>query len=535
MTENFREQLANLPHYLGQHLSITVIALAVGIGISLPLAVVVAKIESLRWPVLTAAGVIQTIPSLALLALMVPLLLLVPGLAAFGFWPAVIALTLYSILPILRNTVTGIIEVDPAMTEAARGIGMTPWQTLVRVELPLAAPVILAGIRTATVWVVGIATLATPVGQTSLGNYIFSGLQTRNWTAVLFGCVAAAVLAIVLDSLIGLLESGARQRRRARLAFAGSALAVILAGGILAPSLAHWLGPAGVIGPARVMEGPDRLPLDRPLVVGAKTFTEQFILARVIEARLQAAGFRVELREGLGSTMAFDAVRSGHVDVYVEYTGTAWANYMARSDVGEDWRVLDILRGWMAEVHGIRVLGDLGFENAYALAMRRAQAEALGIATIADLAGHAPAMRIGGDYEFFNRPEWFRVRDDYGLRFAQAVSYDPAFMYQAVAEGEVDVIGAFSSDGRITAFDLVVLEDTRHAFPPYDAVLFLSPEAANHPPIVEALRPLLQRIDVEMMRHANQLVDVEGRTTREAAQWLGGAALGLRPPGARDD
>ena len=168
MSDALREQLALLPEYLGRHLLLTLTALLIGIGLSFPLAILVTRVRSLRGPVLALASAIQTIPSLALLALMVPLL------RAIGFLPAAIALILYSMLPIIRNTVTGIDEVDPNLIEAGRGLGMTPRQLLLKVQLPLAMPVIIAGIRTATVWVVGIATLSTPVGATSLGNFIFS-------------------------------------------------------------------------------------------------------------------------------------------------------------------------------------------------------------------------------------------------------------------------------------------------------------------------------------------------------------------------
>src|SRR5437588_2369230 len=111
-------------------------------------------------------------------------------------------------LPVLRNTVTGLLGIDPAVKQAAVGVGMTPRQSLVMVELPLALPVIMAGIRTAAVWVIGTATLSTPIGQTSLGNYIFAGLQTQNWVFVLFGCVASALLALAVDQLLGLIDSG---------------------------------------------------------------------------------------------------------------------------------------------------------------------------------------------------------------------------------------------------------------------------------------------------------------------------------------
>jgi osmoprotectant transport system permease protein len=213
---------ALLPDYLSQHVLLSLSALVLGLAISLPLAVAASRNQAVRWPALFGASLIQTIPSLALLALFYPLLLALSGLSrswfgvsfpALGFAPSLMALTLYSMLPILRNGVAGITGVDPAVIEAADGMGMTSSQRLFQVELPLAAPVIMAGIRTAAVWTIGAATLATPVGQTSLGNYIFSGLQTENWVAVLFGCAAAAALALSVDQLLGLVESGLADRR----------------------------------------------------------------------------------------------------------------------------------------------------------------------------------------------------------------------------------------------------------------------------------------------------------------------------------
>jgi osmoprotectant transport system permease protein len=512
MSDNFLEQLDRLPDYLGNHVFITLVALLVGIAFSLPLAVLVARWKAARWPALTTAGVIQTIPSLALLALMVPLL------GAFGFWPAVTALTLYSILPILRNTVTGLSGVDPALIEAARGMGMTRNQQLFRVELPLAAPIIIAGVRTATVWVVGIATLATPVGQTSLGNYIFSGLQTRNWTAVLFGCVAAALLAIVLDLMIGALEAAARNRSRWQaigvsvllVGFLGAALAAPLYGGIMER------GGRTVASEDRADHPPD----DYIVRIGAKTFTEQYILAAALEAAIQDAGLRTRRTESLGSTVIFDALVNGDIDVYIDYTGTIWANYMGREDILPAWATMDRVSGWLVRETGARNLGALGFENTYALAMRRDRAEELGIRTIDDLLEHTPQMRIGGDYEFFQRSDWLRARDTYDLRFSNIVSYDSTFMYQAVRDGEVEVIAAFSTDGRIAAYDLVVLEDPRQAFPPYDAIILLSSRVASWPRLVEALVPLVGSFDDATMRLANKSVDLDGQTPLMAGRAL---------------
>ncbi len=499
ISNRLAEQLALLPELLAHHLLLTLLALAAGIALSLPLAVLAVRLPGLRGPLLALAGVIQTVPSLALLALMVPLL------RRIGFLPAVIALILYSMLPILRNAVTGLLGVEPALVEAARGMGMTAGQLLIKVQLPLAAPVIVAGIRTATVWVVGIATLSTPVGARSLGNFIFSGLQTQNQTAVLVGCFAAAGLALVLDGLIRMMETASRQRSAPLAGAAAAGLLLVLLAG-LAPLLARSrsIPPAGRI------------------VVGSKTFTEQYILAETLATRIERAGFQVARRPGMGSTILFDSLAANRVDCYVDYSGTLWANVFQREEVADAETVLDEVTQRLDQEYGILCLGRLGFENAYALAMPRAQAEQRGIRTIADLAAHAPELRIGGDYEFFGRPEWARVRDTYGLDFAQTVSLDSALMYAAAREGQVDVIGAFSSDGRIAAFDLRVLDDPQQAFPPYDAILLVSPAARQRPELLQALKPLLDHIDDDTMRRANQAVDLDGQEPERVGRRLAG-------------
>lgn len=504
--ENFNEQLALLPDYLSAHLLISLLAVTTGIVVSVPIAILIAKwCKSLQWFALTTAGVIQTIPSIAMLALMVIVL------GIFGFWPAYIALTLYSILPILRNTTTGLLSVDPAMTEAARGLGMTPAQSLWKVELPLAMPVIIAGIRTATVWVVGIATLSTPVGQQSLGNYIFSGLQTQNLIAVGFGVVAAAALAIVFDSLIALLQIGYEQRKIWKTVAAVIALVVLTVIGLGLPMMTRSFSASSTV------------DISKPTItVGAKTFTEQYILADLIQQRLRN-NFNVDKREGLGSTIGFEALVNNNINVYVDYTGTIWANYMKKQGIPKaDARriLMDQTAQWLMETHGIRSLGSLGFENAYALAMSRKRAEKFGVRSIDDLVKLAPELSIASDYEFFSRPEWYKLRDTYGLNFKEQVSMDASLMYQAVAQEQVDVITAFSSDGRIAAYDLIVLADPRSAFPPYDAVVLLSPDVANNPKVLKALQPLIGSIPVTMMQQANQKVDVDGQSVGQSARWL---------------
>ena len=308
----WHEAWTHLPDYLGSHVRVSVTALALGLAVSLPLAIVARNRPVMRGLLLGVASIVQTVPGLALLALFYPLLLAAASLtlkwfgfsfSAFGFLPAVLALALYSMLPALRNTITGLRGIEPSILEAAQGVGMTPLQSLTMVELPLALPVMMAGIRTAAVWVIGTATLSTPIGQTSLGNYIFAGLQTQNWVLVLFGCGAAALLALAVDQLLALIEAGLRTRQRLRTAIGGAGIAALVVA-TLVPSI------------ARSSSG---------YVVGAKTFAEQYVLSALIGQRLQAAGLSATTREGLGSNVIYQALVNGDIDVYVDYSGTLWS------------------------------------------------------------------------------------------------------------------------------------------------------------------------------------------------------------------
>src|SRR5215472_16004730 len=285
MDERVNDALAVLRDYASQHVLLSAAALALGVAISLPLAVLASRRPRLRFAVLAVASLVQTIPGLALLALFYPLLLGLSaltaklfgfGVPALGFLPSLLALAVYSMLPILRNSVTGLLGVDAAYLEAADGVGMTGRQKLMRVELPLAAPVIMAGIRTAAVWTIGIATLSTTVGQTSLGNFIFSGLQTENWISVLVGCAAVVALALAVDWALGLIETAVVGRRMTAMVVGLALIAVGIAAAAVPVGRSH----------------------SRSYVVGAKNFSEQFILAELMAQRLEAAGQRVERKEG---------------------------------------------------------------------------------------------------------------------------------------------------------------------------------------------------------------------------------------------
>jgi osmoprotectant transport system permease protein len=526
MTDGSSGLWAGVAPLVASHLALVLVALAIAVAIGLPLAVGLARRPRRAAWVVTAAGAIQTVPGLALLALMVPVIAASDGLgvgvSSFGFAPAAIALTLYALLPILRNAITGLRGVDPVAIEAARGMGMAPWQLLRLVELPLAAPVIAAGIRTASVWTVGTATLATPIGQPCLGNYIFAGLQTRNWPMLLIGVACAAALALVLDAILAAAERAVSRRPRGRLAAPAVAFALLVA--VVLGALPHLpVGSSGIPGApvaAPALPARERVTQVR---IGAKTFTEQYILAEVLRQRLAGRHLAASVVESLGSNVVFDALRRGDLDAYVDYSGTLWTTQLGRERGAPRWQILAEVEGHLAREH-VRSLGPLGFQNAYALAVRHDTATRLGLHSVADLARHAGGMALGADYEFLSRREWTAVRTTYGLGFRRTASFDPALLYEAAARGEVDVISAFSSDGRIAAYDLVVLDDPAAALPSYDAMILLGPRVAEEPDVVCALAPLRGALSVDLVRRANLLVDHDHASPHDAARFLVGAA-----------
>lgn len=497
-----REAFQQLPRLLTGHLQLSLLALLLGGVLSVPLGVLSSRSARVERVAMGFAGVLQTIPSLALLALMVPALAAL-GLHGIGFLPAFVALVLYSVFPILHGTIVGLRGLDPAVLEAARAVGMDERQQLLQVELPLAMPVIVAGIRTACVWTVGAATLATPVGADSLGNYIFGGLQTRNFSSVLLGCAAAAILALLLDWLgrVVLVAMKAGKRRTLRAALTVFAVLYVYAGASLA-----FGGSADT---------------EATVIVGAKTFAEQYILSEALALEVsRTTGVRARTRSSLGSSIAFDALRTGAIDIYVDYTGTLWTNVLKRNDKLPREQMRRELDEILAREYGIRVLAALGFENTYALAMRRSVAQRNGVRSLGDLAAASPALGIAGDYEFFARPEWDALVERYGLAFSNVRPMSAALMYQAVTTSAVDVVAGFSTDGRINGSGLLVLEDELGVIPPYEAVVLGSKRLVRQfPEVAACLRALNGKLDVVLMRDLNQQV-VDGSSPADAAHRL---------------
>jgi len=490
----------------GQHLILVLVSTGIAAAVGLPAGIAMARRPRLARPLLGAAGLLQTIPSLALFGFLIPL----PFVGGIGARTAIVALVLYALLPILRNTYTGILQVDPAVVEAATGLGMTRSERLRMVELPLALPVILAGLRIAAVVSVGTATIAAAVGAGGLGTYVFRGIATVDTRLILAGAIPAAALALLTDALLAAVEKSRRPARAAGLLAAGAALVAALA--------------FAATGPSR----------HGAVVVGSKNFTEQVLLGEIVSAVLEDRGFRVDRRLNLGGTkVCHEAVVSGQLDAYVEYTGTALTDILkrpVRSDPSEVLREVQAAYGPL----GLRVGAPLGFNNTFALVMRRGEAGRRGVARISDLAPHAALLRVGLFGEFLERKDGMAgLVQAYGFRFGlRPREMDLGLLYQALAAGQVDMVVGSATDGLIAALDLVVLQDDRRYFPPYDAVPVMSEAGlTRHPGLAAALDSLAGRIDEASMRRMNYAVDGEHRAPADVArEFLARAGLsGTRP------
>lgn len=503
LKQNWREILS----YTGEHLQLVLIATLIAVVIGIPTGILLSRRERLRGPVLGLAGVMQTVPSLALFGFLIPL----PFIGGIGARTATVALVLYALLPIIRNTVTGILGVDRNVREAAVAMGMTDGQVLWQVELPLAASVILTGVRVAVVISVGVATIAAAVGAGGLGMFIFRGLRQNNdINLILAGAVPAALMAILADLALGRLEkrfdaSARRATSKSRVWIARLSWAALLAllafGGFLA------------------------LRRERADIrVGSKDFTESVILSEILSQMLAAKGLNVERRFELGGTLSHQALLANEIDCYPEYTGTAYTAILRHQAITDPAVVYEQVKREYGEQFAVEVSQPLGFSNDFAILVRGEVARRLKLKTISDAAPYAREWRAGFGQDFMSRADGYEgFARTYGLTFRERPrEMDLSLTYRALASEQVDLIAGNSTDGLIAALDLVQLEDDRRFFPPYQAVFLVRQSSLTRwPALAEALARLNNALTTEEMRRLNYEVDGNKRDVKEVArEWI---------------
>lgn len=508
-----QQNSGELTTLLRQHALLVLISTVVAVLIGVPTGILITRNKAIEGAVLTIANTMQTIPSLALFGFLIPL----PFIGGIGARTAIVALVVYALLPIIRNTVTGILGVDRNVREAAVAMGMTRRQILWQVELPLAMSVILTGVRVATVISVGVATIAAAVGAGGLGVYIFRGLRQNDNNLLLAGAVPAALMALLADSGLSLLErqfsvSAKTRHRKAPLARPIMLTAVALLIAVVVYAL--W--------PSSVTTTPTSS--QQKVVIGSKDFTESALLSEILAQMLEARGVAVERVFDLGGTLAHEAMLAGKIDLYPEYTGTAYTAILHHQPISDPRAVYEQVRQEYAEKFKVAESAPLGFDNTFAILVRGAEARRLNLKTISDAVAPARSWRAGFGQDFVSRADGYPgLVKAYSLQFAEKPhEMDLSLTYIALSSGKVDLIAGNSTEGRIAALDLVQLEDDKHYFPPYEAVYFTRQDTLARTPVLqETLSKLGNAISTEEMRRLNYEVDGNKRGNADVArEWL---------------
>ena len=491
-----------------EHLFLVFVSTTFAVLIGVPLGILLTRRKSLQTPVLGIANILQTVPSLALFGLLIP----ISYIGGIGAKTAVIALVLYSLLPIIRNTVTGIAGVDGKIKEAATAMGMTDWQILKSVEMPLALPVILTGIRVAVVIAVGVATIAAAVGAGGLGTYIFRGLRQNDNNLLLAGAIFSAVLALLADFAIGQIEKiyalenvrNKTANRRRKFVAVGAACLILLI--FAAPFWSNFK---------------NQNVSDQTIRVGSKDFTESVILAEILAQMLEKRGLTVERKLELGGNLAHDALRADNLDVYPEYTGTAFTAILKHPPLTDTNAVYEQTKREYAENFALDVSPPLGFSNDFAILVRGEFARQNNLKTVSDVVPLAADFQAGFGQDFISRADGYKgFAKAYNFNFAkQPREMDLSLTYRALQSGQLDLIAGNSTDGLISALDLFQLADNKHYFPPYQAVFITRNDKTEI--LRETFDRLNNAISTEEMRKLNYAVDGEKITPKDAAaNWL---------------
>ncbi|NUI82731.1 ABC transporter permease/substrate-binding protein [Staphylococcus borealis] len=474
-----------------EHIQISFIALLIAILIAVPLGIALTKTKRLSEVIMNIAAILQTIPSLALLGLMIPIF-------GIGRLPAIIALVVYALLPILRNTYTGIKEVDPSLIEAAKGIGMKPMRRLTRVELPIAMPVMMAGIRTAMVLIIGTATLAALIGAGGLGDLILLGIDRNNASLILIGAIPAALLAIMFDLILRYMEELSYKKL---LITVGVMILIIL---------------LVIVVPLFGKKGDT-------ITLAGKLGSEPSIITNMYKILIEdETDNTVDVKDGMGKTsFLFNALKSDDIDGYLEFTGTVLGE-LTKEDLKskKEDAVYQQAKQSLEKKYDMTMLEPMKYNNTYALAVKKDFAKDNNIKTIGDLQKVEDKLKPGFTMEFNDRPDGYKaVSKAYGLDLSNIKKMEPKLRYTAVEKGDINLIDAYSTDAELKQYDMVVLKDDKHVFPPYQgAPMFKEKFLKEHPEIKKPLNKLKGKISDEEMQEMNYKVTVKNEDPYKVAK-----------------
>lgn len=487
----FSERKGQWVTALLEHLQISLMSLVIAIIIAIPLAIFLSNRKKINEGVLQVTGIFQTIPSLALLGLFIPFM-------GIGKVPAITALVIYAIFPIYQGAVTGFSEIDPSLEEAARAFGMTKWEKLKKYRLSLAMPIIMSGVRTSSIMIIGTATLAALVGAGGLGSFILLGIDRNNSSLILIGAISSAILAVLFGALIKFL-----QNKKLNTILISFIMALVL--------LALSFVPFG---------GNNK----KPLVIAGKLGAEPEILINMYKELIEdETDIKAEVKPNFGKTsFLYEALKSGSIDIYPEFTGTVTSTLL-ENDPGEIEKDAEeyykVARDEILKQDHLVYLNPSEFQNTYALAVREDFAKENNLEKISDLKKLEKSMVAGFTLEFNDREDGNKgLKSLYDLNF-DVKTMEPALRYTAISNKSIDVTDVYSTDSQIITNKLKLLEDDKKLFPPYQAGPLLRSETLDkYPELEKALGKLSGKITSKEMAEMNYEVDVKGRPAKDVAR-----------------
>lgn len=506
------EQSDEIVKLLIQHIKLTIFSVIFSIILGVPLGILIKYVNKLNKPILGFANIVQAIPSMALLGISIPLL-------GIGSAPAIAMVILYSLLPIIKNTYTGLSNISPQIMEAAKGIGLTKTQRLFKIQIPLSLPIIMAGIRVSAVTAVGLMTIAAYVGAGGLGYLVFAGIRTINNYQILAGAVPACLLALFVDYIFSIIErlvtpislqtNGLSNRKELEHQRKRETIIIFIV--IL------------IVLTMAVMQIIKMNKTKRDsITVSSLMFTEQLILGNMVSDLIEAnTDLVVNRKLALGGTqIVFQALERGDVDLYVDYTGTIYSSLLKYNPTNDSEYVYNTVKTDLKEKYNIETLKYFNFNNTYVLAIREDTKNHYKLNNISDLRVASKNLIFCGTIEFMNREDGIiGLTNFYKLTFKDYVAIDDAPRYIALDSGEIDIVTAFSTDGLLKKFNLITLKDDRNFFPPYYAVPFIRAKVLEkHPEIVPILEKLGSLLTEDIMIDLNYQVDELQRDPKEVAR-----------------
>lgn len=491
-----------------EHLYIVLMSVLFSLAAGLPLGIWAYLSPRARRPILAISDLFQTIPSLALLGIIMVFL----GAGK----PTVIAgITLYSLLPIVRNTCLGLCEVDPGLKDAARGCGMSRSQQLFKVEMPLALPMVFTGIRIAVVNAIGTAVFAAFVGGGGLGTEIYQGIRTKNMREILLPTAILMVIAVLFDGGMGWLEKYLKkvQSGKPRKRWVPVSAAAVICAALITGSIAYGAKDPGST--LRIYDG---------------NFSEMQLITHMVKYLVEDnTDLKVAVMGEMTGVNAFNELTAGEpsCDLMLSYDGTLLTTYLHDDpkNVPAGESLYTYANDEAMKRYGIRLLDKLGLNNTYAIAVPESLAEQYHLEKVSDLIPVAGQLIFGAEHEFFTQEgsmKYGPFTEFYGLKFKDAVSVDMGLKYSAIENGSFQVTEVYATDGLNRKAKLKILEDDRKFFPEYNGALLVRNDMFDRyksaaPDLEAVLNRLGGKFTNETMTDLTYAVDVEGRDPDEVA------------------